>query len=608
MTESGRAGSAVAGVFDLTKTYRTLKTSNYDKFPFVQVENDSQSCVAGWDNVIGTLKKKLATIDGQVKVVVVECYQGVHHEEIATQLKEGLQPASWIDSCTAFKDESAVREMVYPDVTDDPTFGYMTRLRIDDYLDASRMAHLGSQIAKVKQGTVVVYGTGASRIAQQWDVLVYADMARWEIQKRMRRNEVNNLGVQNKNAEFSEKYKHGFFVDWRVCDRLKRELLGRYDFLLDTNQENAPKLVEGDAFLKGLEAAAQRPFRVVPFFDPGPWGGQWMKEVCDLDRSAPNFAWCFDCVPEENSLMLRYGNIDVEVPSINLVFYQAENLLGAKVRARFGDQFPIRFDFLDTMGGGNLSLQVHPSTEYIRETFGMQFTQDESYYILDAADDAIVYLGLHEDVNPKEMICELRQAQDGKNEFNAEKYVKTWPIRKHQHMSIPAGTVHCSATDTMVLEISATPYIFTFKLWDWARLGLDGKPRPISIDHGEKVIRWDYTTPWVEKHLLEPLELIGEGDGWKEERTGLSHLQFIETRRHWFTKKVTHNTDGMVNVLNLVQGREAIVESPEGKFDPFVVHYAETFIVPAAVGTYTIRPYGEGEGTECATIKASVRA
>jgi hypothetical protein len=60
-------------------------------------------------------------------------------------------------------------------------------------------------------------------------------------------------------------------------------------------------------------------------------------------------------------------------------------------------------------------------------------------------------------------------------------------------------------------------------------------------------------------------------------------------------------------VLNLVEGREAIVESPTGQFEPFVVHYAETFIVPAAVGAYTIAPYGESEGKEIATIKAYVR-
>jgi mannose-6-phosphate isomerase class I len=108
-----------------------------------------------------------------------------------------------------------------------------------------------------------------------------------------------------------------------------------------------------------------------------------MREKCNLDSNAPNYGWCFDCVPEENSLLLGFGDIKFEIPSINLVFAHPQSLLGEKVHARFGDEFPIRFDFLDTMGGGNLSFQVHPLTEYIQQHFGMHYTQDESYYMLD---------------------------------------------------------------------------------------------------------------------------------------------------------------------------------------------------------------------------------
>ena len=126
------------------------------------------------------------------------------------------------------------------------------------------------------------------------------------------------------------------------------------DFLLDTNQPHSPNLIGGDVFRQALTQIAQRPFRVVPFFDPGPWGGHWMEEVCDLPRDAPNYAWCFDCVPEENSLLLGFGDQRVEIPSIDLVFFQPRALLGEAVHARFGAEFPIRFDFLDTMGGGNL--------------------------------------------------------------------------------------------------------------------------------------------------------------------------------------------------------------------------------------------------------------
>ena len=159
----------------------------------------------------------------------------------------------------------------------------------------------------------------------------------------------------------------------------------------------------------------------------------------------------------------------------------------------------------------------------------------------------------------------------------------------------------------MVLEISATPFIFTFKLWDWDRLGLDGKPRPVHLNHGKKNIRFDRDTSWIYQNCVNHVEPVENGDGYREERTGLHQREFIETRRHWFTKKVYHNTQGGVNVLNLIEGEEALVESPEGKFEPFEVHYAETFIIPANVGEYTIRPYGRSEGKEIATIKAYVR-
>lgn len=274
-------------------------------------------------------------------------------------------------------------------------------------------------------------------------------------------------------------------------------------------------------------------------------------------------------------------------------------------------EFPIRFDFLDTMDGGNLSFQVHPLTEFIQQHFGMHYTQDESYYLLDAGEDGCVYLGLREGIDPRKMLRDLETAQAGGPPFDAEKYANRFPARPHDHFLIPAGTVHCSGRNAMVLEISATPYIFTFKLWDWGRVGLDGLPRPINLERGGKSIQWDRTTGWVQRELINRVERLAEGDGWCEERTGLHAREFIETRRHWFTGAVTHDTHGVaagsVNVLNLVEGREAIVESPEGAFEPFVVHYAETFVVPAVVGRYTIRPHGESEGRRCGTIKAYVR-
>src|SRR5688500_2291447 len=204
------------------------------------------------------------------------------------------------------------------------------------------------------------------------------------------------------------------------------------------------------------------------------------------------------------------------------------------------------------------------------------------------------------------MLEDLKAAQET-DSFDAEKYVGKWPVRKHDHVLIPAGTVHCSGANSMVLEISATPFIFTFKLWDWGRLGLDGLPRPINIERGRRAIRWDRRTGYAERELINVLSPVDKGDGWRAERTGLHPAEPIETHRHWFDGTAPHSTGGSVNVLNLVEGEEVIVESPTDAFPPFVVHYAETFIVPAAVGDYTVRPHGPSVGRQCATIKAFVR-
>ena len=578
----------------------------YDKFPFIQA-GSSEQCTQGWPAISARIRQFLDHAQG---TICVECYPGAFVDEISHAFADGLQPGLTIRTETLFRSAAEIDDLLAAQLTDDPVFGLMNNtVEMVQFFHPEKLAAARASVEQFSDSPILIVGPGASLVAAAPSVLVYADMARWELQLRQRKNAIANLGANNLEERASLKYKRAFFVDWRVADHLKRELLPKIDFLLDTNKPGSPSMISGDIFRAALDASVRRPFRVVPFFDPGPWGGHWMERVCDLpDDGAPNHAWCFDCVPEENSLLLAFGSARVEVPSIDLVFAHPRELLGDGVYRRFGAEFPIRFDFLDTMGGGNLSLQVHPLTAYIREHFGMDYTQDESYYMLDTGADAVVYLGLKENINREEMVRDLQIAQsDEEAEFPAEKYINRFPAKKHDHFLIPAGTVHCSGRDSMVLEISATPYIFTFKLWDWGRLGLDGRPRPVHLQHGIANIQWDRTTEWVERSLVNHFEPLASGDGWREERTGLHELEFIETRRHWFTTTVPHDTKGNLHVLNLVEGEEAIVESPSAAFEPFIVHYAETFIVPAAVGEYTIRPHGPSVGHECATMLAFVR-
>ena len=575
-----------------------MRKVNYDRFPSTKITG---TILQGWD-AVHTLLVECFKVK---KVVAVDFYAGVREEEVAGEL-ELLSPTLFINTRNLMKPQDEIKAMTERFMTDDVLFGYVTNLTLNDYFDAEKLEQARKQVADAT-GRVIIVGSGAAMVAPAEATVVYVDMARWEIQQRFRVHEVKALGVDNREDAVSLQYKRGYFNDWRILDRYKESLFGRVDFWLDTHIANEPRLIDKETFFKGIEETVKTPFRVVPFFDPAPWGGQWMKEVCGLNPEKENYGWCFDCVPEENSLYFEVNGVRFELPSVDLVLLKSRELLGEPVEARFGKDFPFRFDFLDTVGGGNLSVQVHPTTQFIRENFGMYYTQDESYYLLDAKEGASVYLGLKTGIDKNEMIHDLREAQKGEVVFDTERYVNRLPAKKHDHYLIPGGTVHCSGSEALVLEISSTPNLFTFKLWDWQRLGLDGKPRPINVERGKDVIDWKRDTEYVNKHLANRFTQVAEGDGWREECTGLHPNEFIETHRHWFSKPVTHHTNNSVNVLNLVEGEEAVIESPINAFKPFVVHYAETFIIPASVGEYTIAPYGKSVGQECGTIKAYVR-
>lgn len=584
------------------------RQSNYDKYPKIkikEIDELSSEAYEGYADIVSKIKATVENLHKEKVVIVLDYYHGVRVKELQINLIEKLNPVKTFYAEEAKLPEKILFKKLARNITDDRVFGVLSVHKINEFYDELKIEALKKQIDEIKQGLIIVYGIGVSLIAKG-DILIYGDLARWEIQQRFRSHELDNWGVGNYDEDILRKYKRAYFIEWRVLDRHKREVFEEMDFLIDTNKKNNPKMITQKAFYTALEQAVNQPFRLVPYFDEGVWGGTWMEKVCDLKRVKNNFAWCFDGVPEENSLYLDFKGIVVEIPAIDLVFVKAKKLLGEKVYARFGAEFPIRFDFLDTMNGGNLSLQVHPIIDYIQQNFGMHYTQDESYYILDVKNDACVYLGIKEDVDKNDLISALKEGQQGKV-FEADKYINKFKVKKHDHISIPAGTIHCSGKNSMVLEISSTPYIFTMKLWDWGRVGLDGLPRPVHLEHGEKVIQYDRKTKWVEKNLLHQEKIISQTDGILEEKTGLNELEFIETRRHWFDRAVKHYTNGSVNVLNLVEGEEAIVTSPENLFAPFVVHYAETFIIPENIKEYTIAPYGKSKGQKITTLKAYVR-
>lgn len=481
---------------------------------------------------------------------------------------------------------------------DDPLFGRLFDGELSDFFGQDRLQHARESVLRI-DGPVVVYGSGAA-LACVPDRLIYLDVPKDVLQIWMRQGQATNLAT-TETAPFGQMYKRAYFVDWPALNRHKATLLPDIDLYVDLQDPALPAFMSGDDLRAALDNVATHPFRVRPWFFPGPWGGQWMKQTfAGLDPDAPNYAWSFELIVPENGLVFERG--DRLECSFDLLMFQAHERVLGRAADRFGYNFPIRFDYLDTIDGGNLSIQCHPRTEYIRNEFGEPFTQDESYYIVRAEPGARVYIGFRNYADSDEFRAEVEASGEDGTPVDIDRFVHSEPAHDHDLFFIPNGTIHASGRGNLVLEISATPYIYTFKIYDWVRTDLEGKPRPLNIARAWDNLHFDRRESYVRDHLRAHPRQIADGPGWRELDLGTHEEIFYAVHRYELDGSVDITTDARCHVLNVVEGQGVIMETGDGfqqRFDP-----AETFVIPASVGEYHLTA---ADGQPCKIVKAFVK-
>lgn len=552
------------------------------------------------------------------KRVVIDGYGGVFFEDARERLEKALSArgltARWQNAEDALRPEDEIDALVAPHLgAGDPIFGTRFGGRLGDFFDASTLRAMQPD---ADADLSIVYGPGAALAAREADggeasgwegaFLVYLDVPKNEIQFRSRAGAVRNLGARAP-TDPKPMYKRFYFVDWPALNRHKKDLLPDLDLMVDAQRPGEPTLMRGDDLREALAEMSRSPFRVRPWFEPGTWGGHWIEErVPQLPRDVPNYAWSFEMIVPENGLVFESKDdsgdrLRLEVSFDLLMFQHAEAVLGDSA-SLFGEEFPIRFDFLDTVEGGNLSLQCHPRPGFIHEHFGERFTQDETYYILDCTPEAEVYLGFQEDIDPEVFRQALEESQQEQEEIDVRRFVQTHPASRHDLFLIPSGTIHCSGQGNLVLEISATPYIFTFKLYDWMRPGLDGEPRPINIERGFANLRFERKGERVQEELIARPQVIGEGEGWQLVHLPTHKEHFYDVHRFDFADEVEGATAGSPNVFSLVEGTAVTLETENGRRQRF--SYAETFALPAAARSYRLTNEGKAPAK---VVKAFVK-
>jgi mannose-6-phosphate isomerase class I len=470
----------------------------------------------------------------------------------------------------------------------DPVFGRIFEGPLSELLE---------QLPRVESDArvVVVFGPGAAFV--EHDQLWYADLPKRLSLTAVRSGEAGNLGQPPDQAGTEQRL---LFVDWPVLDRHKQELLPRLDRYVDVRDDESPRSLAGGALRQTLQEVAGRPFRTRPTFLPGPWGGQWLRDKLGIPTDAPNLAWSYELITPESGILLGTNDL-IEVGFELLMAAEGERVLGPELAERFGVSFPIRFDYLDTFGGGDLSIQCHPSEEYMRKTFGLPYTQHETYYVVDTTPGAVIFLGMREDADIESFRRDAQRAEDPGLALDPGGYLQKHSAVRHRLYLIPAGTPHASGAGNLVLEISATPYLYTLRFYDWLRRDLDGELRPVHLAHAFSNLDPRRSGAAVRRELIPEPKPVRQGLGWVELELGRLPDVFYAVHRLDFEDAVEDDTAGRFHVLNLVAGEEAEIETAAGAMHGLA--YAETIVVPAAVGRYRIRRVAGGE---CKVVKAFV--
>ncbi|WP_328473411.1 class I mannose-6-phosphate isomerase [Streptomyces sp. NBC_00448] len=594
----------------------TVHSSQYDPRPRYPVSDGT--VMVGWADAADAL-------GATVRLLAVDGPAAVEWEAVARELTAALaatRPRVTVaDVRDAARDWADIRRLTESEtLRDDPDFARLAGGSLSDLLGPGALAALasgpeggtggGAEGGESGGALRVLVGPGAAS-APGVDAVWWADVPKRYAEAAVGRGAGRNLGAP---AGQLPSLRRLFYIDWPLQDRHRDATADRIDRWFDVTDTSTPASISGHALRASCRRLARQPFRTLPTFNSTPWGGHWGQEKLGHNPGAANTALGYELIAPESGVLLgddgdgassdtgsgiRSGSgtgtgtgRSVEVPFQLVVALAPVDMLGADVHETFGTSFPIRFDYLDTVGGGNLSVHCHPRTDEMRTVFGWPYTQHESYYLMRTSAHSKVFLGLRQDADVDAFHARAHAADAHGEEFDIESYVQTFPAEDGQLYLVPAGTPHGSGEGNVVLEVSATPYLYSLRFYDWLRRDAADRQRAVHVEHAFRNLDPRRSGEAVPRDLVQRPRTVHRGDGWREELLGALPDMFFEVRRLVIDPEGTaeQDTAGRFHVLTVVDGQGVLVTTAAG--DRHFVHYAETLAVPASVTAYRVQNQG----------------
>ena len=526
------------------------------------------------------------------------CLLGLGFEAIdanAATLKSGKEIDAIIDPLLIW-DTKIDPTLLYGKVYKGGYQGLMDEARTEAFKKAVPASRQAGKIS-------VVYGYGSliPELRELYDVKVFFDLTPMKSMLRIRRGEYSNLGKERPGI-INRTIRRCYYCDFECAVRNRHELWENNVpdwYVLDNDPQNLQLMPFGT--LSDICAQLVKyPFRAKPCYIEGVWGGSYMKKLRKLPEEMRNAAWVFDFIPMEVSVVVEAGDEKLDINYCSFVHKEGVNLMGEDCVKKFEGYFPIRFNWDDSYHStGNMSIQCHSGGEYNVKNYNEFGRQDESYYVVVTGHNAKTFIGFRDDADIPQFFRDIEAADTEHKPCDYMKYVSYEESKPGLQVMLPAGTIHSSGRNQVILEIgSLTIGSYTYKMYDYLRLDFDGKQRPIHTRLGEENVRQDrrYSVihdPESPEYIVQKPRLAASGEGWEEYILGENPQVYFSLRRLEFEKKCEQDTGGkLFHVLTLVDGdavRVRSVRHPERYFD---LQFMDIVCVPADMGRYVIENLG----------------
>ena len=476
-------------------------------------------------------------------------------------------------------------------------YGKLFKAGYAGMFDPVKLAELKKTLDEVKKSgeTLILWGFGAlsEELYPYADTRIFCDITPKRAVLNIKKGGFRNLG-SDEDMPFKATMRRCYYVDFELAFTLRSKLLAAHDIDYYICGDNAEELtlLPADLLFTLIDRTLESPFRQRPVYLEGVWGGYYTMGVRRLPDTMKNCAWVFDMIPMEVSTVIEADGLTVEVPFYTVVSSFGEKLMGRQCIDEFHGFFPIRFNYDDTFhAAGNMSVQLHPGAEFVMKENGELGRQDESYYVFVTGQGARTYLGFRDGVNVDEFVDEVKKSEKEHTEIDYKKYIYGVHSEPGTQVMIPAGTIHASGQNQVILEIgSLTVGSYTYKMYDYLRRDLDGNPRPIHSYYGALNLNHNMTETYVKENLVNGRKrVLREDENGKEIVVGECDQLYFSLRNLVFGDYFTDDTkryseSGDFFVYALVDGEDVIVRSKAHPERQFRMKYMDMVVIPASMG------------------------